>query len=53
MFICFRSDNGSEAIKVNSDGVIFCDGLAYFTDVKGNDYTIEIQYIVQILENIY
>lgn len=52
MFIGFQGEIGAELIKVNSDGIIFCDGLAYFTDVYGKDYTIEVKYIVQILENV-
>lgn len=52
MFIGFQGDYTAEMVEVNEDGIIFCDGLAYFTDTNDKDYTIETKYIMQIINNV-
>ena len=51
MAIVFRDNLGYISVTVNDDGIQFSDGLVYFTDAAGRDYTVEVCYIVAVCKD--
>lgn len=51
MSIAFAGETGGVLIAVDEYGIQFCDGVAYFSDTYGKDYTIPITDIREIISN--
>lgn len=48
MSIVFRDELGYIAVDVDEYGVQFADGVAYFSDTKGKEYTVQMEYLVAV-----
>ena len=53
MTIIFRDEFGYLTIRVNDDGISFCDGYAYFTGTDCQDYQVPVQHLVNIANDTY
>ena len=45
MLIMFSDSLGVVTVEVDSEGVNFCDGFAYFSDENEKEYKIKIENI--------
>lgn len=47
MTVYYRDDLGEVAVDIDSSGVQFCDGYAYFWS-DGTEYTVPIAHLIAI-----
>ena len=52
LYIYYSDEAGIVRAEVDSYGIAFCDGLAYFTDGNGEDHKVPASAIISINQEV-